>query len=202
MTMGYSGKLLDVEHAAARIGDGFAKQSLRVRTEGSADFLVACLLTDEGTVDSELAERHPKEVIGATIDLVRGHNVVASLTDVEHGKEVGCLSTTGEHGPHSTFQRGNLSGHSIVGGVLQTRVEVTFLLQVEEVGHFLCVIILERGALVDGEHARFAILRLPARLHAQGCRLQLILHENNSFDTFFYPSRKSIDSLGRDNYEL
>ena len=93
--------------------------------------------------------------------------MVASLADVEHGVEVGSLTRGGQYGAYTAFEGCNLGGYSIVGGVLQTGVEVAFLLQVEEVGHLLGIVILERGALVDGEHTRLAILGLPACLYAE-----------------------------------
>ena len=165
--MGDACELLDVENLTARIRDGLTKESLGVRTEGSINLFLAGLLRDEGTLDAELLQRDAKEVVGATIDLVRGDEVVASLTDVEDGIEVGSLTRRCKHGSDTTLEGSNLLSHRVVGGVGQTGIEVSFLLQIEEVGHLLRVVILERGALVDGEHARFTILGLPACLYAE-----------------------------------
>ena len=102
--------------------------------------------------------------------------MVASLTDIEDGVEVGGLTRGGQHGAYATFKGCNLRGHRVVGRVGQTCVEVAFLLQVEEVGHFFCVVILERGALDDGEHARFTILGLPACLYAERGAFHFLCH--------------------------
>ena len=45
-------KFLDVENLTTRIGNGFAKQSLGVRTESSRDFLFRGFLRYEGTLDT------------------------------------------------------------------------------------------------------------------------------------------------------
>ncbi len=172
MLMSDAGKLLDVEHFTARIGDGLAEEGLGVGTESSVNLVLSSLGRNEGTLDAKFFEGHTEKIVGATVNLVGGDEVVASLTDVEQGIEIGCLSGRGEHSPYSTLEGCYLAGHGIVGGVLKTGVEVAFLLQVEEVGHFLGVIILKSGALDDGEHAWVAILGLPACLYAKRSGLQ------------------------------
>ena len=71
--------------------------------------------------------------------------MVASLTDIEDGIEIGSLTAGGKHGPYSTLEGGNLCSHSIVGGVLQAGVKVTFLLEIEQLSHLVGVIVLKRG---------------------------------------------------------
>ncbi len=93
--------------------------------------------------------------------------MVAGFADIENGIEVCSLTGTREHRRHTTFESGNLVSDGIVGWVLQTGVEVAGSLQVEQVGHIVGGFILERGALIDGENARFAVLRLPAALNAK-----------------------------------
>ena len=98
--------------------------------------------------------------------------MVARAADVEQGVEVGGLSAAGEHGAHTALQGSNLAGHGVVGRVLQTGIEIALLLQVEEVGHFFGVVILESGALIDGQHPCLSIFWLPSSLNAEGCRFQ------------------------------
>ena len=45
-------KLLNIENLTARVGDSFAKQSLRVGAESSRDFLFRGFLRYEGTLDT------------------------------------------------------------------------------------------------------------------------------------------------------
>ena len=92
--------------------------------------------------------------------------MVTCLADVENSIEISSLTTGGQHGTNAAFEGCNLGGNSVIGGVLQTRVEIAFLFQVEEVSHLLCVVILESGTLDDGKHARITILRLPSCLNA------------------------------------
>ena len=169
-------KLLDVQNLAARVRDGLAEQRLGVGTEGCRDFLLAGLLRYKGALDAQLLQRDAEEVVRATVDFVGSDEVVAGLTDVEDGIEVGCLTRRGQHSAHTAFEGGNLRGHRVVGGILQASVEVALLLQVEEVGHFFRVVILERGALDDGEHARFAVLGLPACLYAERGAFHFLCH--------------------------
>ena len=159
-------KLLDVQDFAARVRDGLAEQRLSIGTEGGRNLLLGSLLRDESTLNTQFLQRHAKEVVCTTIYLIRGHEVVASLTDVEDGVEVGSLSAGGEHSAHATFKCRNLTCHGIVGGVLQTGVEIAFLLQVEEHGHLLRIIIFERRTLNNGQHAGVAVLGLPSCLYA------------------------------------
>ena len=93
--------------------------------------------------------------------------MVASLTDVEHGIEVGSLSAAGQHTAYTAFQRSNLCRHSVVGGVLQTGIEISLFLQVEELGHLVRVVILESGALDDRQLDGFAVFGFVACLHTE-----------------------------------
>ena len=90
--MGDLGKALNVEDGATRIRNGLSEQGFGVRTEGCLNLLVRCFLRDKCAVDTEFLECYTKEVVGATIDFIRGDEMVASLADVEDGVEVGCLS--------------------------------------------------------------------------------------------------------------
>ena len=92
VTMGDFGELLDIEDGTARVRDSLAKQCLRIRTEGCLKLLLTGIGRYEGTVDTQLLHGHSEKVIGATVDLVRRHKVVACLTDIEQGIEIGCLS--------------------------------------------------------------------------------------------------------------
>ena len=92
VTVSHLGKTLDVEHVAARVGDGFAKEAFRVGTELLLDALVVPVRVDECALYAQFLHGHTKEVIGAAIDVGRGDEMVACLADVEHGIEVCRLS--------------------------------------------------------------------------------------------------------------
>ena len=145
VAVGNLGKTLNIEDGAAGVGDGLAEHGLRIRTEGSLYLLVAGFLRNERTVDAQLLQRHAEKVVRATIDFIRGNKMVASLTDIEDGIEVGSLSAAGQHSPHATLQRGNLGGDGVVGGILQTGIEVALLLQVEELRHLVGIVVFKGG---------------------------------------------------------
>ena len=160
-------KALEVQNLAGRVCNRLAKEALGVRAEGLLDFLVARILVHERAFDTELLHGNAEEVARTAVNSAGADEVVARLADVEHGEEVRRLTGTREHRCHTAFHGRNLGCHGIVGGVLQTRVEVATGLQVEQVGHRVAGLVLESGALVDGKDARFAVFRLPAALYAQ-----------------------------------
>ena len=93
--------------------------------------------------------------------------MVARLTNIEDGVEVGCLSTACQHGTHAAFQSCYLRSNGIVGGILQTGIEVALLLQIEQLGHLVGVIILESGRLDNGQLYGFPILCPVACMHTE-----------------------------------
>ena len=160
-------KLFNVEHGAARVGDGFAEQSLGVGTESLLNLLLAGLGADEGTLDAQLLQCDAKEVERAAIDFIRGDNVVTCLADIEDGIEVGGLTTGSEHSTNAAFECGNLGCYGIIGGILQTSIKIAFFLQVKQFCHLVGVIVLERCRLDDGQLYGFSVLGLVAGLHAE-----------------------------------
>ena len=92
IAVGHTGELLDVEHGATGVGDRLTEEQLRIGAEGSLQLFLRSIGVDKGALDAEFLHRHAKEVERTTIDLVGGHDMIAGLTDVEHGIEVGCLT--------------------------------------------------------------------------------------------------------------
>ena len=176
VAVGHPGEAFDVEHVSARVREGLAEEALRVRPEGGLDALVLPFRVHEGAFDAQLLHRHAEEVERAAVDGVAGDEVVARLADVEHGVEVGRLPRGGQDGPHAPFQPCDFVGHGVAGGVLQAGIEIARVFQVEEPGHLVAVVVFEGGALVDGEHARLAVLRGPSALHADGFPSHFLFH--------------------------
>lgn len=75
VAVGQACKPLNVEHLAARIGDGFAKHHLGVRAESLLYLVVAGFGIDEGALYAELLERHAEQVERSAVNLVGGHDV-------------------------------------------------------------------------------------------------------------------------------
>ena len=94
--------------------------------------------------------------------------MIAAASDVEDREEVRGLTRRGEHGSAATFKLADLRGHKIIRGVLQTCVEVTGFLQVEELAHELARIVFPRGALIDRDLPRLRVAGMIAALNASG----------------------------------
>jgi len=88
----YTGKLLDIQHVDARVGDGFAEKSLGIRLESLLKFFFRCVDVHEGTFDAELLHGYGKEVECTAVDGRCTNKVVSCLADVENRIEVGCLA--------------------------------------------------------------------------------------------------------------
>ena len=126
--MGNACKLLNVEHSASRIANCLAENNLCIWTESLLDFLFRVIRIDKSTFDTQFLECYTEQVECSSINLVACHDMVASLADVEYCVEVGCLSTACKHGSNTTLKLCNLLSYNVVGRVLQTCVEVSFLL--------------------------------------------------------------------------
>ena len=161
-----AGETLNVEHAHTRVGQRLAEDQLGVGPESGLDLLVGGVLVDEGYLDPHLGEGDAEEVVGAAVDLGGGDHVGAGLADVEAGEEVGGLPGRGQHRGHAALEGGDARGDAVVGRVLEPRVEVAGLFEVEETAHLVAGRILEGRALDDGHLAGFAVGRVVAGLDA------------------------------------
>ena len=161
-------KLLDIEHGTAWITDGFTKNHLGIWTECLLDFLLAVVRIYEGALDAEFLQGYTEEIEGAAVNLVRGNDVVACLADVEHSVEVGSLTAGSQHGAHATLKLSNLLCHSIISWVLESGIEISLFLQIEEHRHLLRVVIFKCSTLNDRHFDGFSVLWLIASLYAEG----------------------------------
>ena len=102
--------------------------------------------------------------------------MVTCLTDVEHCIEIGSLPRGGKHSPYSTLECGNLPGHRVIGGVLETGIEIPLLLEVEEQCHLVTVLIFECCTLHYRQFNRFTVFRLIARMKAKRAGFKIFCH--------------------------
>ena len=75
--------------------------------------------------------------------------MVACLTDIEYGIEIGCLSRRRQHGAYASFQFGYLGCYGIVCGVLQSGIEISRVFQVEQTSHLFAVIVFKSSTLIN-----------------------------------------------------
>ena len=170
------GETLDVEHLHAGIGDSLGEDELGVGFEGGIDLLVSRIVVDESHVYAHLAEGHAEEIESASVDIVGGYHVVAGLADVEAGEEIGGLAGRCQHGAHSPFERGNLGRYLVVGGILEPCIEISCFLEVEEAAHLVACLVLERGALDEGNLAGFSLSGGVSGLDAERPDMRLVTH--------------------------
>ena len=104
--------------------------------------------------------------------------MVARTDDVEERKEVGSLAGARKHGGGTALELADLRRHGVVRGVLQARVEIARLVEVEEPPHVLGRIVFPCRRLIDGDLARFRITGTIAALDAGGaemlCHMKLL----------------------------
>ena len=93
VTVGNTGKLLDIEYVHGGVGHGLAKDGLGVRTEGGRNLLFAGIGVHIAYVDAELLKGNRKEVDRAAVDGGGTHHMVARFEDVEQRDECGTLTT-------------------------------------------------------------------------------------------------------------
>ena len=87
-----AGKLLDIEYINARVRDGFTEEGLGVRLECLLKFFFRSIDVNECTFDAQLLHGYGEEIECTAIDSRCTYEMVACLTDVEDGIEVGCLA--------------------------------------------------------------------------------------------------------------
>ena len=167
MGVGGFGKLLNIQHAQRRVGDGFTEEGLGVRAEGGVQLFVCAVRADEGEVYAHLLHGDGKQVIGAAVDRGAGDHMVSGIGDIENGIEVGSLAGRGQHRGSAALQGADPRRHRVIGGVLQPGIEITGGFQVKELAHVLAGIILEGGGLDDRDLAGFTVFRRIAALYAK-----------------------------------
>ena len=105
-------------------------------------------------------------MMGNLTYVVRGDQVVAGFADIEAGEEVRGLARGGEHSAYSPFERSYARGDMVICRVLESGIEVSVLLEVEEPAHLVACLVFERCALNDRHLPRLALAGIIARLDA------------------------------------
>ena len=112
-----------------------------------------------------MPKRNGEQVGGSSVNLCRADNVVACLTDVGNSKHRCRLAGRCEHGCHAALQIADFLCYDVVRRVLQTGIEISLLLQIEQFSHFLAGCIFECCALVNRKYTRLTVFRLPSSLY-------------------------------------
>ena len=102
--------------------------------------------------------------------------MISRFTDIEYRVVICRLTGRSEHGSNAAFQLTDLLCHTVVGGILQSGVEIAFLLQIKQSAHLFGGFVFKGRALINGKYARLPVLRLPAGLNAYGFFFVWFLH--------------------------
>ena len=141
------------------------------------DYMVKVITASLSDVDCALLLVEPiahgdgDQVERAAVDAGGGHDVVAAGADVEQGEKVGRLTGGGQHRRRAAFQFADFVGHIVVGGILETGVEITAGLQIEQLAHALVNLRFDGDAVgpldgLPGINRNQGILPFPRRLAA------------------------------------
>ena len=125
------GKAFNIEHSQRGIGDGLAKDELGVGLEGGLQLLIGAVGCDERAGQPHATHGVGEQIVRATIDSRARDHVIAGTGHVKDREEVRSHARTREHRGGAALHLTNLGGNEVTGGVLETAVEVTRLLQVE-----------------------------------------------------------------------
>lgn len=102
--MGYTSKLLNIQHSAPRIAYRLPEEGLCVWPERLLYFLLCGIRIHEGNINPEFLHCHAKEIERSPVNLIRRHDMIARLTDIEDGIKVGSLSTGCQNGADTSLQ--------------------------------------------------------------------------------------------------
>ena len=119
-----------------------------------------------------------EKIEGAAIYAGGADHMVPRLTDIETGEEIGRLPGRCQHCRDTALQSRYSCGDRIIGGILQTRIEIAVVFEIEESGHILGRIVLECCALYDGNLPGLAVSGLITRLDANRPLRKFIVHIN------------------------
>ncbi len=158
----------DVQNGQRRIRNGLSHDSLRIFLKDSVNHVSGIVRIHKRAVDAQFFDGCRIQIEGAAIDLGRADDMVSCLAQIGNGIKIRRLTGRSQHGCHTAFQRRDLRRYRIIGGILQAGVKVALILQCEKSSHFVCGVIFKSGTLIDREHPRLPLLRLPSRLYADG----------------------------------
>ena len=174
--VGDLGDGVDVGDVGVGVAEGLEVDERRVVLDGTLD-LVEVVGVNEGGLDAELGERVLEQVVGAAVDGLLGHDVVAGLGERLDG--VGDGGGAGGNGKagRATLERGDAVLEDALRGVGQAAVDVAGVSEAKAVGGVLGVAEDVARGLVDGHGARVGggVGALLADVKLQGLEVEGLL---------------------------
>jgi len=146
------GNGLEVWNIVAGVTNGLEINGLGLIINGGNDVLNLVSLNKLGS-DTKSWEHNLELVIGTTVQVASGDNVITSVSEGRNGHELRGLARGGSNGSNTTFQGSNSLFEDIYSGVHNATVDITELLEAEEPRAVSGVIEDVRACSVDGDSA-------------------------------------------------
>ena len=158
--------LLNIEHNERGIRYSLGEHGFCVIFECRVELLLRRIGANESEIDAELSHRDIEEIECSAVYRGCCNDMVARGADIENGEKGRRLTGRGEHGADAALKVGYLRGYAVVCRILETGVEISGLLQIEESAHLLARFVFICRALDYRHNARLAVFRSVAGLHA------------------------------------
>ncbi len=175
MGMGAPCEFFDIQHRQRGIGDGFSEHNLCIVPKSCVQLFLGGIGTHKCHIDTHPFHGDGNQIIGSPIDGAGGYDMVAAAADIEQCIEIGCLTAAGQHACSAALQLCNFRRHIVIGRILKSGVEIPACLQIEKPAHILTGIILESGALNNGNLAGLTVSRRISALYTNTVYLHLAL---------------------------
>ena len=190
-----TGEFFKIQHNQRRICQRFRHDAFGIGLERLADRIVIRIRVYDSTGYAHFFHGNRQQIESSAVYGGRQYDMVARLADIENGIVVCRLSGTGQHRCCAALQFTNFLCDAVVGRICQTAVKISGFLQIKKSAHLLRGFIFKRRTLINREHSRLSVLRLPARLYADrflcvchSILLPLCLSDKNPVFCPFYSS--------------
>ena len=92
VSMGNTGKFLNIEHIDTRIRDCFTEQTFSIRTESLFYFFFRSIRINKSTLNTQFLHRYSEQIECTSINGRRADKMVACLANIKYGIEVSSLT--------------------------------------------------------------------------------------------------------------
>ena len=141
-------KCFDIDNIRVRVSEGLDVDGFCVLLNGCANLIQIKYINKCGA-DAVLRKGVCQQVVGTTVDVLCGYDVVALLRQVDDGVVDGCCSGSYCECCNAALQCCHSLLENVLGGVSQTAVDVSCILESESCCCVIGVIEYERRCLIN-----------------------------------------------------
>ena len=149
--------------------DGFLNTSIIKRARENGNVVI-----NIHNLDAHALHGHGEQVGRTTVDGRKADEVLPRRRDVQHRHQARRLTGRRAHRTDTAFESGDFLLDGIHRRIGNTGVHMPRRRQVEQLAEMLGGVVFIRRALIDRQHARIAVFRLPTALDALG--VDMIAH--------------------------